>query len=100
MTGVHQWRGRNKLYPKLVSYQCRPVTRDLPHVVDWSSRDSVDGEVCETTACVSEINRLIIINNYLLIAHNLNEKHAASMSIMKDVFNRGGRASDREGLLT
>ena len=53
-------------------------------MIDWSSRDSVDGEVCETTAFVSEINRLIIINNYLLIAHSLNEKHAASMPTMKD----------------
>ena len=54
-------------------------------MVDWSSRDSVDGEVCgETTACVSEINRLLIINNYLLIAHSLNEKHAASMPTMLD----------------
>ena len=53
-------------------------------MVDWSSRDSVDGEVCETVAFISEINRLIIINNYLLIAHSLNEKHAASMPTMKD----------------
>ena len=53
-------------------------------MVDWSSRDSVDGEVCETTTFVSEINRLIIINNYRLIAHSLNEKHAASMPTMKD----------------
>ena len=53
-------------------------------MVDWSSRDSVDGEVRETTAFVSEINRLIIINNYHLIAHSLNEKHAASMPTMKD----------------
>ena len=53
-------------------------------MVDWSSRDSFDDEVCETTAFVSEINRLIIINNYLLIAHSLNEKHAASMPTMKD----------------
>ena len=68
-------------------------------MVDWSSRYSVDGEVCESTAFVSEINSLIIITNYLLIAYSLNEKHAASMPTMKDVFNRGGRASDREGLL-
>ena len=61
-----------------------PVTRGLPNVVDWSSCDSVDGEVCETMAFVSAINRLIIINNYLLIAHSLNEKHAASMPTMKD----------------
>ena len=53
-------------------------------MVDWSSRDPVDREVCETTAFVSEINRLIIINKYLLIAHSLNEKHAASMPTMKD----------------
>ena len=53
-------------------------------MVEWSSRDSVDGEVSETTAFVSEINRLIIINNYLLIAHSLNDKHAASMPTMKD----------------
>ena len=53
-------------------------------MVDWSSRDSVDSEVCETTAFVSEINRLIIINNYLLIADSLNEKHAPSMPTMKD----------------
>ena len=53
-------------------------------MVDWSSRDSVDGEVCETTAFVSEINRLIFINNYLLIAHSLNEKHAAAMPTMKE----------------
>ena len=53
-------------------------------MVDWSYRDSVDGEVCETTALVSQINRLIIINNYLIIAHSLNEKHAASMPTMKD----------------
>ena len=53
-------------------------------MVDWSSRDSVDGEVCETTAFISEINRLIIINNYLLIPHSLNKKHAASMPAMKD----------------
>ena len=53
-------------------------------MVDWSFHDSVDGEVCESTAFVSEINRLIIINNYLLIAHSLNEKHAASMPTMKD----------------
>ena len=53
-------------------------------MVDWSPRDSVDGEVCETTAFVSEINRLIIINNYLLIAHSLNKKHAASMPTMKE----------------
>ena len=87
MAGVHQWRRRNKLQPKLVSYQCRPITRDLSNVVDWSPHDSVDGEVCETTTFVLEINRLIIINNYLLIAHssyNLNEKHAASMPTMKD----------------
>ena len=53
-------------------------------MVDWSFRDSFDGEVCETTAFVSEINRLIIINNYLLIAHSLNEKPSASMPTMKD----------------
>ena len=53
-------------------------------MVDWSSRDSVEGEVCETTAFVLEISRLIIINNYLLIAHRLNENHAASMPTMKD----------------
>ena len=52
-------------------------------MIDWSSRDSVDGEVCETT----EINRLIIINNYLLIAHSFNEKHVASMPTMKDGIN-------------
>ena len=58
-------------------------------MVDWSSRDSVDGEVCETTAFVSEINRQIIINNYLLIANSLNEKHAASMPTMKDGIDAG-----------
>ena len=63
-------------------------------MVDWSFRDSVDGEVCETAAFVSEINRLIIFNNYLLIDHSLNEKHAASIPTMKDVFKEEG------GLLT
>ena len=53
-------------------------------MVDWSFCDSVDGEVCETTVFVSDINRLIIINNYFLIAHSLNEKYAASMPTMKD----------------
>ena len=33
---------------------------------------------------LSQLYRLIIINNYLLIAHSLNEKHAASMPTMKN----------------